>query len=86
MLLDEDVEVEQRMATEMFDRASDNQEQALIVRDMSKRYGNFRAVKGLSFTVKQGQDLALPPACQICVLKKKASFWHKIFCMPRSSK
>ncbi len=54
--LDEDVDLEQRLAREAFDRGGDREEQALVVKDMSKRFGDFRAVKGLSFTVKQGEE------------------------------
>ncbi len=55
-LLDEDVEVEQRLAKDAFSRRQDsNSAAALIVNDMSKSFGRFKAVKGLSFTVSQGE-------------------------------
>ena len=53
-LLDQDVQAEQNLAREAFDRGGKDSECALAVKDLSKRFGSFRAVRGLSFIVKQG--------------------------------
>jgi len=55
--LDEDVDEEQKLAKDVFDGVSPSEGSALIVKDMSKNFGRFQAVKGLSFTVKQGKKL-----------------------------
>ena len=51
---DEDVEDERRAAEEAFGKSASESDSALVVRDMTKRFGSFEAVRGLSFTVKQG--------------------------------
>ncbi len=53
--LDEDVVAEQMEATRaMGSNDLDKEGTAMVVNDMSKRFGDFKAVRGLSFTVKQG--------------------------------
>jgi len=49
------VEEEQHLAMNEFDNNANNQGTALVVKTMSKNFGNFKAVRGLSFTVKQGR-------------------------------
>ncbi len=56
---DDDVEEEERVANEALGRSpSDGGRDAvaLVVKDMAKTFGTFKAVRGLSFTVRQGRD------------------------------
>ena len=50
---DDDVEAEKEVALA---HGADQQQQdhALVVQNMAKKFGDFEAVRGLSFTVKQG--------------------------------
>ena len=54
---DEDVLAEQAAARAALGRHGEAGDAAMVVQDMVKRFGNFTAVKGLSFTIKQGEDL-----------------------------
>ncbi len=53
-LLDEDVVREQSAAAHAANNMDRGSDTAMVVNDMTKHFGDFRAVRGLSFTVKQG--------------------------------
>eukprot|EP00095_Tigriopus_kingsejongensis_P007156 snap_masked-scaffold285_size222332-processed-gene-1.2 protein:Tk07156 transcript:snap_masked-scaffold285_size222332-processed-gene-1.2-mRNA-1 annotation:"atp-binding cassette sub-family a member 1-like" len=54
-LLDEDVLKEQEQAIKAAHDPTSDRESVLVVNNLTKNFGKFRAVRGLSFTVKQGE-------------------------------
>ena len=64
--IDDDVLTEREVALADYGQTSSADGSVMVVNNMSKRFGRkFMAVKGLSFTVKQGQHSILPPLINI---------------------
>jgi hypothetical protein len=56
--VDEDVLAEQNAAKDIYERRrADSAETALVVADLTKNFGAFPAVRGLSFTVRKGNKM-----------------------------
>ncbi len=81
LILDDDVKREQMFARESYDKSFIDQQSVLIAKDLAKTFGfwnPYRAVRGLSFTVKQGDNCILPNFLQCNTLYESVSESYSI--------